>query len=40
MLFYTVAAMKEVLSRPQMDDVQIYFFTYDEIIHEYDLTGQ
>lgn len=27
--------MKQVLSNTDLDDVQIYFYTYDEVIHEY-----
>lgn len=39
MIYYAVAAMKEVLARPEMDDLCIYFFTYDELIQEYDFSG-
>ena len=40
MLYYFVAAMKEVLSRPELDETYIYFYTYDQIIQEYDFTGE
>lgn len=39
MLFYITAAMKEVLARPELDDLCIFFFTYDELVHEYDFSG-
>lgn len=39
MLFYLVSAAKEVLSREEMNETQIYFFTYDEVVHEYDFSG-
>lgn len=39
MLYYAVAAMKEVLARPEFDDLCIYFFTYDELVQEYDFSG-
>lgn len=39
LFYYAVAAMKEVLSRPQLDDIQIYFFTFDQIIQEYSFDG-
>lgn len=31
--------MKEVLSREDLNETQIYFFTYDEFVHEYDFSG-
>lgn len=40
MLYYTVAAMKEVLSRPDLDDLLIYFYTYDDLVHYYDFSGE
>lgn len=40
MLGYMVAVLKEVLAREDFNDVQVYFYTYDEAIHEYDFTGQ
>lgn len=39
-LFYAVAALKEAMSRPEMDDIWVYFFTFDEILHQYDLSGE
>lgn len=39
MLYYFVAVMKEVLSKQELDELQIYFFTYDEVVHEYDFSG-
>lgn len=40
MLYYAVAAMKEVLARPELDDLCVYFYTYDEFIQEYDFSGE
>ncbi len=39
MLYYFVAAMKETLSQETMDETLIYFYTYDDTIHEYDFSG-
>ena len=39
MLYYFVAVMKDVLSREEFDEHQIYFFTYDDTVHEYDFSG-
>jgi hypothetical protein len=33
MLYYAVAAIKEVLARPDLDDLLIYFYTYDDLVH-------
>lgn len=33
MLFYTIAAMKEILSRPELDDICVHFYTYDDVVH-------
>ena len=40
MIYYAVAAMKEVLSRPELDETVIYFYTYDEVLQEYDFSGE
>lgn len=40
MIYYAVAAIKEVLSRPEFDETEIYFFTYDELLQEYDFGGE
>ena len=40
MMYYAVAAMKEVLSRPELDETVIYFYTYDEVLQEYDFSGE
>jgi hypothetical protein len=32
--------MKDVLSREDLDDVVIYFYTYDDTVHEYDFSGE
>lgn len=40
MLGYLVAVLKEVFAREEMNETQIYFYTYDEVIHEYDFSGQ
>ena len=40
MMYYAVAAMKEVLSRPYLDETVIYFYTYDEVLQEYDFSGE
>lgn len=33
MLSYMVTVLKEVFSREEMNETQIYFYTYDEAIH-------
>jgi hypothetical protein len=33
MLGYLVAVLKEVFSREDMNETQIYFYTYDDAIH-------
>jgi hypothetical protein len=40
MLSYMVTVLKEVFSREEMNETQIYFYTYDEAIHEYDFSGE
>ena len=40
MLTYAISVMKEVLSRPELDDTVIYFYTYDDSLHEYDFQGE
>ena len=40
MLRYLSAVMKEVLSKPEMDETYIYFFTYDQIFQVYDFSGE
>ena len=40
MIYYAVAAIKEVLSRPDLDDTVICFYTYDEVLQEYDFSGE
>ena len=40
MLYYAVAAMKEVLARTDLDDLLVYFYTYDELVHAYLLDGE
>ena len=40
MLYYAVAAIKEVLARPDLDDLLIYFYTYDDLVHQYDFSGE
>lgn len=40
MLYYFVAAVKEVLAKEEFNETQIYFFTYDDVLHEYDFTGE
>jgi hypothetical protein len=33
MLQYMVAVLKEVFSKEEMNETQVYFYTYDEAIH-------
>lgn len=40
MLYYAVAAIKEVLARTDLDDLLIYFYTYDDLVHQYDFSGE
>lgn len=40
MLTFAIAAMKETLSRPELDEVCIYFFTYDELLQCYDFSSE
>lgn len=40
MIYYAVAAMREVLSRPELDDLLIVFFAYDDLVYYYDLGGE
>ena len=40
MLNYMVTVMKDVLSRDTLDDTVIYFYTYDDGLHEYDFSGE
>ena len=40
MLYYATAVIKEVFSRADLDDLCIYFFTYDELVQEYDFSGE
>jgi hypothetical protein len=39
MLSYLVSVLKDVLAREDLDDTLIYFYTYDDTVHEYDFTG-
>lgn len=39
MLEYMVTVMKDVLSREDMNDTLIYFYTYDDTLHQYDFGG-
>ena len=40
MLYYAVAAIKEVLARPELDETVIHLYTYDELVQEYDFAGE
>lgn len=40
MLSYMVTVMKDVLSREELDDTLIYFYTFDDALHEYDFSGE
>lgn len=40
MLYYLVAALKEVLARPELDDLCVCFLTFDETLHYYDFSGE
>ena len=37
-IFYASSVIKEVLVDPSFDDTLVFFYTYDEHVHEYDLT--
>jgi hypothetical protein len=39
MLEYVASVMKDVLSREDMNDTLIYFYTFDESLHQYDFAG-
>jgi hypothetical protein len=39
MLNYLVNVLKDLVSREEMSETQIYFYTFDETIHEYDFSG-
>ena len=34
-----ISVMKDVLQRQDLDDTLIYFYTYDDTVHEYDFSG-
>jgi hypothetical protein len=40
MLSYMVSAMKAVLAREDLNDTQIYFYTFDDTLHEYTFSGE
>lgn len=40
MLGYMVTVLKDVLSREDLNETQIFFYTYDETVHEYDFSGE
>ena len=40
MLSYLVSVMKDVLSREDLDDTLIYFYTFDDTLHEYSFSGE
>lgn len=40
MLYYGLLALKEVLGREDLNETNIYFFTYDEVVQEYDFSGE
>lgn len=40
MLTYISTVIKDVLSREDLNDVVIYFYTFDDTVHEYDFAGQ
>lgn len=39
MISYMVAALKEVFNNEEMNETQIYFYTFDETVHQYDFSG-
>ena len=39
MLSYMITVIKDVLSREDLNDTVIYFYTFDDTVHEYDFSG-
>ena len=39
MIYYAVEAMKQVFSNPDFNEHAIYFYTFDEVLHQYDFSG-
>lgn len=40
MLNLMVTVMKDILAQEEMDETLIYFYTYDDTLHEYDFSGE
>lgn len=40
MLSYMISAMKAVLVREDLNDTVIYFYTFDDTVHEYNFSGE
>lgn len=39
MLTYLTMVLKTAFQREELNETQIYFYTYDETVHEYDFSG-
>lgn len=35
-----MSVIRDVLAREDLDDALIYFYTFDDTVHEYDFTGE
>ena len=40
MLYYAVTVLKDILAREEYNDTILFFYTYDETVHEYDFSGE